>query len=141
MDAPPLAVNIGEAESAGFGDPETGGISSGHDGFMLHQTDSRQDAENFFRTENDREGLGPFGLRDPLYFPGSLEGDVIEELEGVDVHAQRGRGGFALPDQMEEEAADLLLPHLLGRPQIMAGAMAGATQVGSLGVRAVSLKE
>jgi hypothetical protein len=108
---------------------------------MLHRTDGRQDAENFFRTENDREGLGPFGMADPLDFLGSFEGDVIEELEGVDVHAQRGRGGFPVPDQMEKEVPDLLLTHLLGGPQVMAGEMAGATQVGSLGVRAVGLEE
>jgi hypothetical protein len=42
---------------------------------------------------------------------------------------------------MEEEVPDLLLSHLSGRPQVIAGEMAGAAQVGSLGVRAVSLEE
>ncbi len=141
MDAHPLAVNVGEAQSAYLGDPQTGRIGGGDDGFMLHRTDGRQDAENFFRTEDDREGLGPFGMGDPLDFLGSLEVDVIEELEGVDIHAQRGRGGLPVPGQMEEEVPDLLLTHLLGRPQVMAGEMAGATEVGSLSMRAVGLEE
>jgi hypothetical protein len=70
MKAPPLAVNIGETQSAYFGDPETGCISGGHDGFVLHRTDGRQDPKNLFRAENDREGLGSFGMGNPLYFLG-----------------------------------------------------------------------
>jgi hypothetical protein len=42
---------------------------------------------------------------------------------------------------MEEEVPDLLLAHVLGRPQIIAGEMAGATQVCPLGVRAVGLEK
>jgi hypothetical protein len=141
MDAHPLAVNVGQAQSAYFGDPQTGRIRGGDDGLVLHRTDGRKDSENFFRTEDDREGLRAFGMGDPLYFLGSLEGDIIEELEGVDVHAQRGRGGLPVPDQMEEEAANLLLPHLFGRPQVVVGEMASTAQVCSLGVGAVGLEE
>jgi hypothetical protein len=81
------------------------------------------------------------GWEIPFTSSGSFEGDVVEELEGVDIHAQRGRGGLTLPDQMEEEAANLLLPHLFGRPHVVAGEMAGAAQVCPLGVRAVGLEE
>jgi len=76
-----------------------------------------------------------------LYGFGSFESDVVEELEGVDVHAQSCRGGFTIPDQMEEEAAHLLLPHLFGGSHVVAGEMAGASQVRPLRVRAVALEE
>jgi hypothetical protein len=141
MNAPPPTVNIGDPQSAYFGDPKTGRISGGRDGFVLHRTDSLKDSENFFRTENDREGLRPFGMGNPLYFLGSFEGDGVEKLEGIDVHAQRGRGGFTIPDQMEEEAANLLLPHFFGGSHIVVGEIAGAAQVCFLGVRAVGLEE
>ena len=114
MNAPPLAVNIGDPQCAYFGDPETGRISRGNDGFVLQRTDDRKDSENLLRTENDREGLRPFGMGESLYGLGSFEGNGVEEFEGVDVHAQRCRRGFTIPDQMEEEAANLLLPHLFG---------------------------
>jgi hypothetical protein len=78
-------------------------------------------------------------MGNPLYFLGSFEGDVVEELEGIDLHAQRRRGGFTIPDEMQEEAANLLLPHLFGRPHVVADKMAGAAQVSLLGVRAVGL--
>jgi len=141
MNAPPLAVNIGDPQSAYFGNPETSRISSGHDGFVLHRTDGRKDSENLLRTENDRESLRPFGVGNLLYGLGSFESDVVEEFEGVDVHAQRCRRGFTIPDQMEEEAANLLLPHLFGGPQVVAGEMACAAQVCTLRVRAVGLEE
>src|SRR3974377_2354623 len=87
-----------------------------------------KNSENFFRTEDDREGLRAFGMGDPLYGLGSFKGDGVEELEGVDVHAQRCRGGLTIPDQMEEEAANLLLPHLFGRPQAAVAETARASK-------------
>ena len=73
MDAHPLAVNIGDPQSAYFGDPESSRIGGGNDGFVLHRADSRKDAENLFRAENDRQGLRPFGMGNPLYDLGSFE--------------------------------------------------------------------
>jgi hypothetical protein len=45
-------------------------------------------------------------MGNPLYDLGSIEGDGVEELEGINVHAQSRRGGFTIPDEMEEEAAN-----------------------------------
>lgn len=42
MDAFPLAVNIDNPQSADFGNSETGRISRGNDGFVLHRTDGRK---------------------------------------------------------------------------------------------------
>jgi hypothetical protein len=141
MDAHPLAVNIDDAQSADFGDPETGRISRGDDGFVLHRADGRKELENFCRAENDRQGRGPLGMGKTCHHFGPFEGDVVQELEGVDVHIQRCRGGLTVPDQMEKEIAHLLLPHFLRGPHIMLGEMAGAAQVIPLRVRAVRLEE
>ena len=54
MDAFPLAVNIDNPQSADFGNSETGRISRGNDGFVLHRTDGCKDPEDFFRAENNR---------------------------------------------------------------------------------------
>jgi hypothetical protein len=35
MDAHPLTINIGDAQSANFWNPETCGIGGGDDGFVL----------------------------------------------------------------------------------------------------------
>ena len=110
MDAHPLAVNIGDPQSAYFGDPESSRIGGGDDGLVLHRPDGCKDSENFFRAENDRQGVRSFGMRNPLDDLGLFEGDVVEELEGVDVRVQRERGGLTIPNQMEEEVANLLLP-------------------------------
>jgi len=108
---------------------------------VLHRTDGRKDPENLFRAENDRQGLKAFGMGNPFYDLRSFEGDVVEELEGVDVHVQRGRGGLTVPDQVEQEISHLLFPHLLRGPHTMLGEMAGAAQVTPHGVRTVSLEE
>jgi hypothetical protein len=80
-------------------------------------------------------------MRETLHRLGSFEGNVVQELESVDVHVQGSRRDLAIPGQMEKKAAHLLLPHLLWGPHIMPGEMAGATQVCPLRVLAVGLKD
>ena len=91
MDAQPLTVNIGDAQSADFRNPETGGIGGGNDGFILNRSDGLKNPEYFFRAENDREGLGPFGMGNILDGLRSFQGNGVEELEGVDIHVLSGR--------------------------------------------------
>ena len=63
-----------------------------------------------------------------IYRLGLFEGYGVEELEGINMHVQRRRGGFTIPDEMQEEAANLLLPHLFGRPHVVADKMAGTAR-------------
>jgi hypothetical protein len=50
-----------------------------------------QGAEYFFTAENDREGLGPFGMGNILDDLRSFQGNGVEKLEGVDIDVLRGR--------------------------------------------------
>ena len=45
MDAHPLTVNIGDAKSAYFRNPETGGIGGGNDGFIFNRADGLKNPE------------------------------------------------------------------------------------------------
>ena len=77
MNAQSLTVNIGEAQSAYFRNPETGGIGGGNDGFILNRADYHKNPEYFFRAENDREGLGPFGMGNILDDLRSFQGNGV----------------------------------------------------------------
>jgi hypothetical protein len=90
MDAHPLTVNIGDAQSAYFRNPETGGISGGNNGFILNRTDGLKNTEYFFLTENDRKSLGALGMGDILYYLRSFQGNSVKKLEGVDIHVLGG---------------------------------------------------
>jgi hypothetical protein len=80
-DDHPLAIQVGQAEGAEFGEPEPGGIERGEDGAMLQVAWGRKDGSDIGGTEESRELTLPPGIGNMFQHPLVSEGGVIEERE------------------------------------------------------------
>ncbi len=49
------------SRTAGFGDPQAGGVTGGEDHAVLAGRDNAEKLDDFRRAQHDRQGLGLFG--------------------------------------------------------------------------------
>jgi hypothetical protein len=79
VDHHALGVDVGALELTEFGDPYAGRIESGEDGAMLEVTWGQQQRPDLVATEDDRELLGFFRVRDKVHHPGTAQSGLVEK--------------------------------------------------------------
>jgi len=112
-DLPPGEVDILDAQSATLQQAEAGAVHQGRHqrGDTVHP---RQDCAHLILCEDDRDSRRAAGARGVLEALQRLAEDLsIEEEQGAEGLVLGGCGDLELDREMDEELADLDLPHLL----------------------------
>jgi hypothetical protein len=75
----------------------------------------REELQDFFGTQHDRQGLGFFGRRDGLLpRPSLLQGHFVEEAQGGDGNQDRTGGQLSIVGQVKLVGANLFGAEGLG---------------------------
>jgi hypothetical protein len=103
-----LGIDVGDAEMAGLVNPQPGGVAGHEQTTVLRTPDRLVQRHQLLGMQHHRYVPVPsFGKRNVLDFPGTLQRDGVQELEGG-VDLPIGRIGQVFDfDLMEQELPDL----------------------------------
>jgi hypothetical protein len=125
-----LGIDSLDAETAGFADAESGGVTGQEHGTMLRGVEGVKGHHPFLGGEDLRQSaVGTFRNWDGFNFPGSSQGDRVEKLEGG-TQLPIGLVGTLVPfDVMQQELANLGLAEQLGGAVKEGGERAAVAEV------------
>src|SRR5207244_2148193 len=123
-----VGVDVGALELTEFRDPYAGGIEGGQDGAMLEVAWSKQQRLDLVATEDDRELLGLFGIRDIVDHPGTTQGGLVDKAEGTHGLDEDTLGGLGM-EQMELIGADVLGSQAIRRGAKVLGELGDVAQI------------
>jgi hypothetical protein len=133
VDHHALGVDGGAPELTEFGDPQAGRIEGGQNRAMLEVVWSEQQRLDLVATEEDRELLGFFGVRDIVHHPGTAQGGLVEKAEGTHGLDEDALGGVGM-EQMELIGADVLGSQAIRRGAKVLGELGHVAQIAVDGV-------
>jgi hypothetical protein len=113
-DDHPLAIQIGQAEGAEFGEPESGGLERSEDGAMLQIVWGHKDSSDIGVAEDSRELSLPPGIGNMVQHPRVPECGVIEKAEGTDGLIKGGPGDLLVMGEIVLVGADVFRPQAVG---------------------------
>jgi len=103
-----LGVDVGPLQLTEFGDTDARGVESGQDDTMFQVARSQQQRLDLVATEDDRERLRLFGIREIVDHPGAVQGGLVEKAEGTDRLNERAPGRLLLRNEELLVGADVV---------------------------------
>src|SRR5262249_21021957 len=128
-----VGADIGAPELTEFRDPHARGREGGEDRAVLEVAWGQQQRLDLVATEDDRERLGLFGIRDEVDHPRTAQGGLVEKAEGahgLDKDALRG----LLVEEVELVGADVLGSQAIRRGGEVLGELSRVAQIAIDGV-------
>ena len=89
--------------------------------------DQGQQVPDFLRTQHDRQFLALPGAHEVEDWPRSLQRELVEEPDPVEVDAEGALGDLLLIEQEEEVLAELLFAELVGSASVVLRQMVTAS--------------
>jgi hypothetical protein len=113
-DDHPLAIQIGPAEGAEFGEPKPGGRERGEDGAMLQMAWGHKESSDIGVAEDRGELSLPPGIGKMVQHPRVPKRGVLEEAEGTDGLMKGGPGDLPVMGAIVLVSADVCRPQAVG---------------------------
>ena len=128
-----LGVDVRDLQRRPFRQAQSTGLDHPQPHPGLRVVDQGQQGADLLRTQHERQFLALAGANARQDWPRSLERNLVEEFDPVEMDAERALGDLLLIEQEEEVRAELLFAELVGSAPVVLSQLVNGLDITLLG--------